>query len=112
MIHTQPIRHLDWVEKPSMLEVYHLGVFLAAESGKGVGPVLLVVELILVGVFLRTLIEMPEKSWAKVRSIHPMAESLAQRPALPPDHTLEVRLAYATTRVLNFGHTRWLPAGC
>ena len=53
MIHTQPVRHLDWVSKPSLLEFYHLGVFLAAESGKGVGPALLVVELVLLGVFFR-----------------------------------------------------------
>ena len=53
MIHIQPVRHLDWVPQPSLLELYHLGVFLAAESGKGVGPVLLVVELVLVVVFFR-----------------------------------------------------------
>jgi mannosyltransferase len=55
MIRIQPIGHLDWVQKSSLLELYHLGVFLAAESGKGVGPVLLVLELVLIGVFLRTL---------------------------------------------------------
>ncbi len=56
MIHIQPGRHLDWVAKPSLLEFYHLGVFLAAESGKGVGPVLLVVELVLVVVFFRAMV--------------------------------------------------------
>jgi uncharacterized membrane protein len=56
MIHIQPARHLDWVSKPSLLELYHLGVFLAAESGKGVGPALLVVELILLVVFFRGMI--------------------------------------------------------
>jgi uncharacterized membrane protein len=56
MIHIQPARHLDWVSKPSLLELYHLGVFLAAESGKGVGPALLVVELILLVVFFRAMI--------------------------------------------------------
>ncbi|HZD32373.1 MAG TPA: glycosyltransferase family 39 protein [Candidatus Angelobacter sp.] len=56
MIHTQPGRHLDWVSKPSLLEVYHLGVFLAAESGKGVGPVLLVLELALVVGFCRAML--------------------------------------------------------
>jgi mannosyltransferase len=55
MIHTQPVRHLDWVPGPSLLEVYHLGVFLAAESGKGVGPALLAVELLLLGVFFGTM---------------------------------------------------------
>src|SRR3974390_230594 len=53
MIHIQPGRHLALVSKPSLLGLYHLGVFLAAESGKGVGPVLLVVELVLVVVFFR-----------------------------------------------------------
>lgn len=53
MVHTQPVRHLDWVSKPSLLEFYHLGVFLAAESGKGVAPALLLVELVLLGVFFR-----------------------------------------------------------
>ena len=56
MIHIQPGRHLDWVQRPSLLELYHLGVFLAAESGKGVGPVLLVAELVLVVLFFRTFI--------------------------------------------------------
>jgi len=55
MIHIQPGRHLDWVQRPSLLELYHLGVFLAAESGKGVGPVLLVVELALAVAFFRAM---------------------------------------------------------
>ena len=55
MVNIQPARHLDWVAKPSWLELYHLGVFLAAESGKGVGPVLLVVELALLVVFFRAM---------------------------------------------------------
>ena len=58
MIRIQPIHHLDWVTQPSLLEVYHLGVFLAAESGKGLGPVLLVIELVLIGAFLRTLVSL------------------------------------------------------
>jgi len=56
MIHIQPIRHLDWVPGPSLLELYHVGVFLAAESGKGVAPALLVVELFLLVVFFRKMI--------------------------------------------------------
>jgi len=55
MIRAQPVRHLDWVSRPSLLELYHLGVFLAAESGKGVGPVLLVAELVLVVAFFRAM---------------------------------------------------------
>ncbi len=62
MIHTQPVRHLDWVSRPSLLEIYHLGVFLAAESGKGVGPALLVVELLLLAVFFRTMYELRAKA--------------------------------------------------
>lgn len=53
MVHVQPLRHLDWVPKPSFLEIYHLGVFLAAESGKGVGPALLAIELLLLVAFFR-----------------------------------------------------------
>ena len=56
VIYIQPGRHLDWVSKPSLLEFYHLGVFLAAESGKGVGPILLLVELILVVMFFRAML--------------------------------------------------------
>lgn len=56
MVRIQPARHLDWVQKPSLLEIYHLGVFLAAESGKSVGPVLLVLELALIVVFFRTML--------------------------------------------------------
>jgi mannosyltransferase len=55
MIHIQAVQHIEWVAKPSLLEVYHLGVFLAAESGKGVGPALLAVELVLVAVFFRAM---------------------------------------------------------
>jgi mannosyltransferase len=62
MIHIQPLRHLDWVGKPSLLEVYHLGVFLAAESGKSVGPVLLVLELVLIGVFFRKMMAVRKTS--------------------------------------------------
>ncbi len=67
MIHIQPIRHLDWVQKPSLLELYHLGVFLAAESGKGVGPVLLALELVLVVMFFRTMAEVWKKRGLKAR---------------------------------------------
>lgn len=56
MIRAQPGRHLDWVAKPSLLEMYHLGVFLAADSGKGVGAALLAVELVLLVVFFRGLL--------------------------------------------------------
>jgi mannosyltransferase len=56
MVRIQPARHLDWVQRPSLLELYHLGVFLAAESGKAVGPVLLVLELALIVVFFRIML--------------------------------------------------------
>jgi uncharacterized membrane protein len=51
LIRSQDPGHLNWVAPPSLLELYHLGVFLAAESGKGVGAVLLVLDLLLVGLF-------------------------------------------------------------
>ncbi len=53
MIHVQDPGHLNWVAPPSWLELYHLGVFLSAESGKGVGSVLLLIDLILVGLFFQ-----------------------------------------------------------
>jgi len=72
MIHIQPGRHLDWVQRPSLLELYHLGVFLTAESGKGVGPVLLVVELLLLVMFFRTMIAQRDKTQAD-RDLWPYA---------------------------------------
>jgi uncharacterized membrane protein len=55
MIHAQDIGHLSWVQPPSLLEFYHLGVFLAADGGKAVGAVLLAFDLVLIGFFLATL---------------------------------------------------------
>jgi mannosyltransferase len=55
MIHAQDIGHLSWVQPPSLLEFYHLGVFLAADGGKAVGAVLLAVDLVLMGLFLAKL---------------------------------------------------------
>jgi len=51
MIHLQDPGHINWVQPPSWLEFYHLGAFLAAESGKGVGSVLLALDLVLLGFF-------------------------------------------------------------
>jgi mannosyltransferase len=53
LIHAQDTGHISWVTAPSLLEFYHLGAFLAADSGKAVGAVLLVLDLALVGVFLK-----------------------------------------------------------
>ncbi|HME33540.1 MAG TPA: glycosyltransferase family 39 protein [Terriglobales bacterium] len=55
MIHIQDIGHIAWVQKPSWLELYHLGVYLAAGGGKAVGAILLLVELSLLALFLRKL---------------------------------------------------------
>ncbi len=55
MIHIQDIGHITWVEPPSLLEFYHLGVYLAASSGKVVGAILLGLDLVLLALFLRTL---------------------------------------------------------
>jgi hypothetical protein len=55
LIHTQDTGHISWVQAPSFLEFYHLGAFLAADSGKAVGGVLLALDLVLVGIFLKNL---------------------------------------------------------
>jgi 4-amino-4-deoxy-L-arabinose transferase-like glycosyltransferase len=51
LIHAQDIGHISWVKPPSLLEFYHLGVFLAASGGKAAGAVLLALDLLLVGFF-------------------------------------------------------------
>ncbi len=51
LIHAQDVGHISWVPSPSLLEFYHLGVFLAAYGGKAVGAILLALELLLVGLF-------------------------------------------------------------
>jgi len=73
MIHIQPGRHLDWVARPSLLELYHLGVFLAAESGKGVGPVLLALDLVLIGLFLCAMLAAKRKSSGSGAGLWPYA---------------------------------------
>jgi mannosyltransferase len=55
MIHIQDIGHITWVKSPSWLELYHLGAYLAAGSGKVVGAVLLLLDLVLLALFLRAL---------------------------------------------------------
>ena len=55
MIHAQSIQHIAWVQPASWLELYHLGGFLAAGSGKAIGAVLLAVDLALIFLFLRKL---------------------------------------------------------
>ena len=55
LIRAQDIGHLSWVQPPSLLEFYHLGVFLAADGGKAVGAVLLALDLVLISLFLATL---------------------------------------------------------
>ncbi|HEY5175376.1 MAG TPA: glycosyltransferase family 39 protein [Terriglobales bacterium] len=52
MIHAQDVVHISWVQPPSLLEFYHLGVFLAANGGKAVGAVLLALDLVIVGLYL------------------------------------------------------------
>jgi len=52
LMHAQDVGHISWLQPPSWLELYHLGVFLAADGGKAVGAVLLALELVLVGFFL------------------------------------------------------------
>lgn len=55
MIHIQDIGHIAWVQKPSFLELYHLGVYLAAGGGKAVGAILLLLELLLLALALHKL---------------------------------------------------------
>ncbi len=55
LIHAQDTGHISWVQSPSLLELYHLGVFLAASGGKAVGAVLLVLDVVLIGVFRKAL---------------------------------------------------------
>jgi mannosyltransferase len=55
MIHIQDIGHITWVERPSLLEFYRLGVYLAAGSGKVLGVLLLLLDLALIALFLRSL---------------------------------------------------------
>ena len=52
LIRAQDVGHISWLQPPSWLEAYHLGVFLAADGGKAVGTVLLVLELMLALLFL------------------------------------------------------------
>jgi len=52
LIHTQDVGHISWVPAPSLLEFYHLGVFLAAYGGKAIGAILLGLDLTVVGLFL------------------------------------------------------------
>jgi len=55
MIRIQDIGHLAWMQEPSWLELYHLGVYLAAAGGKTAGAMLLLLELLLLALFLRRL---------------------------------------------------------
>ena len=58
MIHIQPIGHITWVKSASWLELYHLGVYLAAGSGKAIGAILLLLDLLLLALFLRAVMAM------------------------------------------------------
>jgi mannosyltransferase len=48
LIHAQDVGHISWLQAPSLLELYHLGVFLAADGGKAIGGILLALELMCV----------------------------------------------------------------
>jgi uncharacterized membrane protein len=58
LIHAQDVGHISWVPSPSLLEFYHLGVFLAAYGGKAVGAILLGLELVLVGLFFAKVVQL------------------------------------------------------
>ena len=53
MIHTQDVGHLAWVSPPSLLELYRLGAYLSAGTGKVIGGILLAVDLVVLALFLR-----------------------------------------------------------
>jgi mannosyltransferase len=53
LIHAQDTGHISWVQPPTWLELYHLGAYLAAGSGKAVGAVLLALNLVLIGFFVK-----------------------------------------------------------
>ncbi len=55
LIHAQDTGHISWVQPPSWLELYHLGAYLAAASGKAGGAVLLTLNLVVIGFFLKGL---------------------------------------------------------
>ncbi len=52
LIHAQDVGHISWLQPPSWLELYHLGVFLAADGGKAIGAILLALELVLAACFI------------------------------------------------------------
>ncbi len=60
LIHAQDTGHISWVQPPSWLELYHLGAYLAAASGKVVGAVLLALNLVLIGFFVKGFL----KAWS------------------------------------------------
>ena len=57
LIHAQDVGHISWLQPPSWLELYHLGVFLAAGGGKVVGAILLGLELALAVFFVAILLK-------------------------------------------------------
>jgi mannosyltransferase len=76
LIHAQNVRHISWVQPPSLLEFYHLGVFLAANGGKAVGAVLLGLNLVIVGLYLGKLrTEWRERDNHLQRSRHALVAS-------------------------------------
>jgi hypothetical protein len=76
LIHAQNVRHISWVQPPSLLEFYHLGVFLAANGGKAVGAILLALNLVIVGLYLGKLrTEWRERANDLQRSRHALVAS-------------------------------------
>ena len=55
MVHIQNLGHITWVPRLSWLEVYRVGAYLAASTGKAIGGILLALDLALVGLFLSSL---------------------------------------------------------
>ena len=64
LMHAQDTGHISWVRPTSWLEVYHLGAYLSAASGKVVGGVLLALNLLLIASFIGDLL----RSWKNIEA--------------------------------------------
>jgi mannosyltransferase len=82
LMHAQDVGHISWVQPPSWLELYHLGVFLAADGGKAVGAVLLGFELVLAGLFVARLRSIGREGDSLLRWRHVLVLSLTLTPVI------------------------------
>lgn len=80
LMHAQDTGHISWVQPTSWLEMYHLGAYLSAASGKAVGGALLAFNLALIGFFVNDL----ARTWtdAETRWRYLLVASLVVTPIL------------------------------